>query len=500
MNSIKKRFARNIRKNLRAAQKKNTLFLEGHIKNNNKMRQALILESKELDEHIVENQENIFIPVINESTGEKRYEAKNFNDFLNELSNDKTKDPLERYDEVYNILDESFKYEEQFYLEENDSIEEVDVKDLYQKGKEKVKGAIGAGVKAFKHSKIIFFLKIVDKALKLALTVSRSVYALIGKLLFKLVSNLVSAWAAAKLKTSEIWKQIKNWGMTKLESVLEKIMKPFLWVAKKMTNDVEKAKELDPILLSITATSLMLALVYASGGLDVFSSFSNSVEEGMQAALENAPEATAAAMCMSETKSKNTKLLITEECGRIGQFAQDTNNSVLARVMTNLGNKINASLDQAEGVIIQNIEGTMDGQDFSEETVTISKKLVDRQTEALETIKLNILKGTETGFSMDYVTDDVKKVIQNEIAAVGQIAGNQMSDQSLQAYAETFKISHTVDSISSMSEETGKGIGTSVYQKIAKITVSGVKGAGVKESKTLTENQILRFKKLSGVV
>ena len=118
-------------------------IISDNISENEKEAKSL-LEDENLSDHIRENYDNIFISVLDESTNEKRYEARNFDEYVQECYSQN------RIDELYATLDESFEYERQFYFQENAELSEVEI---IKKGVEKVKGMARKAKETFDRSK-----------------------------------------------------------------------------------------------------------------------------------------------------------------------------------------------------------------------------------------------------------------------------------------------------------------------------------------------------------
>ena len=75
---------------LKAIERNQTALLEQNLKTVQKGMEELLLEVDEsIRSHLLENQNNIFIPVLDENTGAKTYEPRNIDEFLAECENDK---------------------------------------------------------------------------------------------------------------------------------------------------------------------------------------------------------------------------------------------------------------------------------------------------------------------------------------------------------------------------------------------------------------------------
>ena len=269
-------------------------IISDNISENEKEARSL-LEDENLSDHIRENYDNIFISVLDESTNEKRYEARNFDEYVQECYSQN------RIDELYATLDESFDYERQFYFQENAELSEVEI---IKKGVEKVKGMARKAKETFDRSKLIFFLKLADKGLKLLLAASRSVFSFLAKGAIKLGKLWMKKLAAAKQTISQTWVQLKEWMSNSISKIMNLIMKPFNWLASKIAADEKQAQEIAPILMSITISATTLAMIISTGGVQVFTSFTNSLTNGIESLLESGGEELAANICGGEGLSE----------------------------------------------------------------------------------------------------------------------------------------------------------------------------------------------------
>ena len=287
MKITKKRLEKLIREEIGKLKVDYNNIISENISENQKEAKSL-LEDENLSDHIRENYDNIFIPVLGESTNEKRYEARNFDEYVQECYSQN------RIDELYATLDESFEYERQFYFQENAELSEVEI---IKKGVEKVKGMARKAKETFDRSKLIFFLKLADKGLKLLLAASRSVFSFLAKGAIKLGKFWMKKLAAAKQTISQTWVQLKEWMSNSISKIMSLVMKPFNWLASKIAADEKQAQEIAPILMSITVSAATLAIVISTGGIQVFTSFTDSLTNGIESLLESGGEELAASIC-----------------------------------------------------------------------------------------------------------------------------------------------------------------------------------------------------------
>jgi hypothetical protein len=99
-----------------------------------------------------------------------------------------------------------------------------------------------------------------------------------------------------------MWQKLKELAAEKLGPIVQKMIKPFLWIAGKMTSDPKKAADIAPILLSITVLSVTLAMTYMFTCLDLFRGGTAQVAVGLQAGCGE----------LSESKNKNNNNILTE--------------------------------------------------------------------------------------------------------------------------------------------------------------------------------------------
>ena len=128
----RKQIERVIRRNLNKSLKKNTTLLEKQLKETQETIGELAADlDLDLQEHHIKHRNSVFVPMLDEATGEKTYEPRSFDEILAECENDKKADDLTRYDHLYDMLDESSEYEWNTYYadSEGDLLEEEE--DIY---------------------------------------------------------------------------------------------------------------------------------------------------------------------------------------------------------------------------------------------------------------------------------------------------------------------------------------------------------------------------------
>jgi hypothetical protein len=526
---------KNVRKKFNESAKSRQALLENQIKEVESNISSLLTEvDDDHRTHILENQNNIFIPMLDETTGETRYEARNFDEYLEECVNDNTKPVENRLDHVLAVLDESFEHEKPFYFGDNLDApgfsaqkqekgnmtledvkrtireqEEEEKKSWVQRGKEKVTGAIkGAKEKVkgtFKKGMLIGTLKVIQMGLKVALTATKSVLGLVVKLVIPLAKNLAGKLAAGKMKVSSMWATVKEWGMSKLEKLMEKILSPFLWIAKKITGSTAEAAEVAPLLFSITVMSLTLAWLYLSSGVAVFSTFTSSLTDGASAVMEAGGEELVGQIC-AEAKTHNGQilsgqLLVEQGCGIVDAQGNEISHDVAAQVMKNLGAKINAGLEEAKGITMTAISQT-----GAEDVDTLDLgAVVDAQADALEEIG-NHFRGVTAAIStdgklrMEDLTSGAAKALQAEISAVQKLgtALPEIGEEGVKKLVDGMTISHHVDTATTLISTVSNGVEKEVMTTFTNVKVAGV--TGLDEEVTLTESKFRRFQELAGVI
>ena len=479
------------------------VLLEQQINKNQKAMSALLFETDSSTRtHFLEHENNIFIPVLDEATGEKSYAPRNFDEFLLECEGDETKNDFNRFDHVYAVLDESFEYERQFYflddsqLLEQEGEEQEEKKGFAQRAKEKVAGGIKKAGETFKRGKLVFFLKTVQAGLKLALAASKSAYSLIAKLLLKISGGMLKAWASAKLEASELWKKISAWGSENLPKIMEKVMKPFLWIANKLTNDTKKAAEIAPLIFSITVMSLSLAWIYVSGGLNIFSSFTDSLQGGMQSIIEAVPEEVAGGMCAEAKLSGSQKIgqaLIIEQCGVIDSYGNEVDQRIVAKLMSTMGQEIKDNLDQAKGITIHAVEAVLaSGEVVTGQDIDFGG-IVDQTASDLEAVISGVDPGQDQ-LDLNSYGEAFAARMQERIDSIGAALGDKViSNEELQELAKQTKFTHMVNSAQANMQTTHGLVRETIMSK-AHVIVTNIQGPGI------NENQFKRFKELAGIL
>ena len=489
----RKRLKRLVEKELRTHHKKNSALLQRQLNEVTAAKNKLAEEN----EYLL-NENDIFIPVLDEATGEKTYATKDFNEFLLEIDNDKTKNPYSRYDGVYDVLNESVAHEATLYF--NESLEPIDeaIGDIIQKGKDVVAKGVEKAKEVYKKGKLFFFLKIVEQGLKLAVKVSRGIQPLINKLMMKMIMSLMKKWAAGKAKVGEAFEQLKNWGKTKLIAIMKKVIKPFGWITQKLGNQAGKASELVPVLLSIAGLCLILAIMYAStclvsyeGGAATFQSAMNDTMEK----LESVPggEELIGGMCIAENirrkgNNRNPKLLKEAVCELIDAQGAEMSNEVKAAFMKNLTADINKYAESAEGLSMSQWETVADGQVVSAgQSIVQGRGVTDMAGATLDKMRaamtiagnpesavVNISKAT--GAQKRYLMGVLKRSAAD--AAKMTAAGVEISDAALDKLGDSVTMTHEVQSefMDKAVQTTKQGVSV-VAQKLADASVVTVKAA-----------------------
>jgi hypothetical protein len=555
MNKIRFRIESQIKNKVKNLEKSNTALLEQKLNDVQEDIDGLMSEVKdEYSAHFKEHRNNIFVPVLDEATGEKTYEPKSLDEFLSEYQNPKS---IEEYDSLYEILDESVEYEASFYFGNKDEalseIEALDkLKQLGSKAVEKVKGAYKKGL-------LFFFLKLVEQGLKAALTVSRGAFGLIRTLLVsRVVTPLIKAWAEGKAKASGVWAKIRAWSASTLPKIMKRIMGPFLWIATKITGNAKRAGDVAPLLFNITILSLMLAWVYLSGGMDVFFSTTSAIENGMQAGLEAVPEQAAAGLCMEaniNTDGMTLEQLIIEACGVIDMNGNEVREEVIAKVMKDMATEINSRANELTATYMTTFQETVTsgaaGVEATEyaEHLSMGKSEMDRSLRALENLSQRLAgvwegappegvavggEGQVAHLADEKFWGDLNDVIQKRIDMV-QASGNQLapvSNEELEALSQSVSLNSHVSGVIQTSDQLhtqngelvkaveemfsqsrvrhlGINIGGEMGPSAASpedVAFDPEKAAAVAKpaarsiAKPLQEKQIARFKELAGIV
>ena len=525
-----------IRKKVGKSVKSQKALMESQLKEVESGISSLLTEVEEGSRnHILENQNNIFTPVLDEATGETNYEARNFDEYLEECANDNSKTDGSNFDHIYEMLDESFDYEKQFYFGENldsqgfysqkqeqDNMTLEDVKrtireqeeeggekkkGFFQRAKEKVSGAVKGAKETFKKSKLVFFLKIVQMGLKTALVASKSVFSLVIKFAAKMAKNFLAKLAAGKMKVSAMWATVKQWGAEKLGKFMEKIMSPFMWIAKKMTSSTAEAAEVAPLLFSITIMSLTLAYLYVSGGVGVFTSFTDSLSGGAAEVLESGGEELVGQVC-AEAKMHNGQilsgqLLIEQGCGILDAQGNEISYDVAARVMKSLGAQINENLDQAQGITITHYSKYVEDVGDAVDTLDVGGH-VDAQASVLSNMQSHfngVMDGIRNDgtMRMEDLHPAAQKALQAEIAAAVQVGAKlpQIGEEGVRKLVDGMQLSHAVDSVLETADSAVDGVTTEITKSVSNVKIAGV--TGLDEEVALTESRFRRFQELAGV-
>jgi len=542
---------------MKAIEKTSLSLLEGQIKDVNKLRKDILSESKQfLKEDFEKHQNDIYIPALNESTGEKTYITKNFDEILAEAENDKTKtkDDLTRYDHVFEMLSESIDYERSLHFNENKEqldeflgepdwekrgaeVEAGDVETDKYDAEGKPKSMATRVEETWSKGKIYFFLKTVDLGLKAALKASRSILGIISGLIMKFSTASLRAWAKAEMKTSEIWANIKNIASEKLAPYTKKLIKPFLWISSKLTKDVEKQKLYVPILISITISCAMIALLYAFGAFNIFGQAVDGTAEGMEASTKLLADANpdwlsavcgAAGALTAEGLLREESL---EDCGMILQNGKKLTHQQTQKVLKHLVDEIkedigNSSvftmIDQSTSSTVGDVATDAASHVSSGWAGDASSAVVDRQIAGFNYM-IEKFSGMgdevigQAGEALDLRDTNISLLISNELqkAAIQTVGGikDGVYEASLEAGGEAAKaaakeelsaflaskvFTHSMDSImETVTEETTRAGLQSTKQTVISIMQSQV--TGLKEN-LLTDKEVLRFKKLTGLI
>ena len=397
--SVSKKQLRNIlTKEIRSYGKEQIKILETKIKKQieSKQREQMI-ESLGLNEsarkHIIEHRNSIFIPILDEATGEKNYHAQDLDMYLKECMKDGKKTAEEKMEKAWAVMEESWDYEEQFFYgdpsspgyynpkstnfynrragsndevlqefdlsgvmpiaqhlgqraagwiaslkkdwkksgeegeknlkalkaaeeayikctksgktEEECKIAEEDPDEFFTKRAkeieagqietdefdeegypksigEKAEGLWSKAREQWRKSKLVFFLKMVAGALKLALSLTRSVFSpLIGGIM-KLVGGIVKSLMSAAFKMTEAWQRVKSFGMEVMPKLVKGLTWPFRKLAEKISSNAKEAAEIAPILMTITLSAGTLALMWICMGTNVFMRFTDSMAIGFK--------------------------------------------------------------------------------------------------------------------------------------------------------------------------------------------------------------------------
>tara|TARA_Y100000034_G_C6895915_1_gene413034 strand:- start:1049 stop:2680 length:1632 start_codon:yes stop_codon:yes gene_type:complete len=530
----RKNLERIVSKELNSTQRKNTALLKLQLENIQKAIDVVAEENdSDLREHFLEHQNNIFIPILDEATGEKIYEAKNLDEYLAEF-----KDNYDLYDEVYQRLEESIDYERSLYFEENenDVLAEVDwakraaeieaggeaeeydaegrKKDMLQRGKEKVKGAVEKVKSAYKKGALYFFLKTVQMGLKAALAASKGIFSLIKKVMLQAVFKAIKSWATSKKKVQDAFKEVKEGALQGgFMKLMSKIMKPFMWIASKLTKDVEKQKELAPIILSIVASSLMLAFLWAMGGISIFGEATTGMSKAMTEVVEGMPSEEAAMMCITEgINYKNRdpkKQFLLEGCGIILQNGEELSNAMAKAVMKDLLERdIVGKINEATQTVRTQVQEVINDKLVQDiDTFTgYAQTSFDQSQEVIALMQGAITRGSAHGMGLDLTESGwssfVNKKIAGSIARITAQAHEALPDvptSELKAVADGIKWTHAIESVDEFvdSQHVVNDVLKHTREFASMVSKSQIVGV---DTGGLTNEQVLRFRKLSGLL
>lgn len=531
MKLTEKQLMRIIKEEIRVVQKNNIALLEQQLESVQKFTEENLKEyDDDANKQFLEHRNDIFVPILDETTGEKTYESRNFDQILAEMG-DKA---LDRCDEIIDMLEESTNYERTLYFEneESDVINEVDwekraaeieaggeTDDYDAEGRKK--GVVQKVKGAYKKGKLYFFLKIVEQGLKAALALSRGLVNFIAKRLMSAIKKVIAAWASAKLKTSEVWQKIKEWGMTKLEGIMKAVMKPFMWIATKISSSAKQAADLAPLLLSITVLSLSIAYLYVTGGFAIFRSSTAGVQQAMQEVVQQNPS-------LCESKNLITELELEQECLFIDTAGNEVSNEVMVEVAQRLTKDINEKIDEVTASVYTAVSewqstGAAPETGFEKEAWKFGEKLVDQKIEALKTIQgelygtnisgltglegeLNLAKMDASGLGFGKEVSLIQKMISavQKEAADGKLTLTPLSDKEAMTMFPDFTVAVSEEYVSYVQEGVKDGVDYA-YEITKTIGVQRVVGVSMPSAPSvkegyLAEGAIKRFKKLSGIV
>tara|TARA_R110000824_G_scaffold40667_2_gene121646 strand:+ start:1113 stop:2837 length:1725 start_codon:yes stop_codon:yes gene_type:complete len=530
-----------LRAELRKTLKKQQITLKENIESV-KEAQTDILRSlpRDIQEHYNNHKNDLFVPILDEATGEETFEARNFDELLEEHY-DSTTGCVN--DELYEILNSSLTYETSLFqdqpltevdwakraaeLEAGDETDKYDAegrkKGLAQRGKEKVKGAIASIKGAFSEGLLIAVLKLIDKGLKIGLKISKGIPSLIIQTLVKkMVLPLIKATSQAiasarakreeppeQAKASSIMAKIKAAVAEKIPPIMKTIMTPFLKVSMilakmsgaKGEDAAQRAAVMAPILFSISITLILIGAQMAFSGLFAANEAVAETAKGVSdmMSIEDTGEMVAG-MCAESmvgfTLGMSAAQIITERkrlflegCGVVDEAGKEIRNDVMLKAMHMMMNDVNTGIKDVGQLVISTVEGGGAGvEDFSEEAVKMGKN--------------NISKLAQTANS---VVNEMKQVGGSAIVNLKSVAGSQAAASKVQDYIEaarsivdtggdditdsafgktmdTIKTSWEVDSsLEMITKTTNAGVYEEISQ-VSKQTFKGFAGKGVRDT------------------
>jgi hypothetical protein len=517
-----------LRVELKKTLKKQEKILKENIESVEKA-QVDILQSlpSDIQEHYDNHKDDLFVPILDEATGEQTFEARNFDELLEEHYDPTTN---RCNDELYEILNSSFLHEVSLFhgrpLTEQEKKSLVQrgkeaVAGAIQKGKEKVSGAIAAIKGAFSEGLLIAVLKLIDKGLKIGLQVSRGVQSLIIRQLIKaiimpLIGQTTKAIAAARAKrekppeqanATSIMTRVRAAFSEKVPPIMKTIMTPFTKVATMLAkmsgakgeDAARKAAIIAPILASISITILMIGATYALSGLFAANEALAETTKGISdiMSIDDSGEMVAG-MCaesmvgftlgMSSAQIiAERKRLFLEGCGIVDNAGQEIRNDVMVKAMQLMMNDVNDNIKSVGQLVIKTVEGGGAGvEDFSQEAIKQGQNSVSELTRAAESV-LGEMKTQSTSALTDLKSAAGSKAASSRVMDYIQKARemipleqDDISDKAYSKVVSTFQTSYDIDSQLDMIETATKA---GVYEEIkkqSKQTFMGFAGKGVK--------------------
>jgi len=527
-----------LRTELKKTLKKQEKILKENIESVKKAQtDALQGMSGDIREHYDNHKDDLFVPILDESTGEEKFEARNFDELLEEHY-DSTTGRVN--DEFYEILNSSLVYEASLFqdqpltevdwakraaeLEAGGETDKYDAegrkKGLAQRGKEKVKGAIDAIKGAFSEGLLIAVLKLIDKGLKIGLKVSKGIQSLIIRQLIQaivmpLVKMTAKAIASARAKrekppeeanATSIMVRIKSAFSEKIPPIMKTIMTPFVQVAMMLAKmsgakgeeAARKAAIMAPILASISITILMIGATYALSGLFAANEALTETTKGISdmMSIDDTGEMVAG-MCAESavgfTLGMSSAQIITERkklflegCGIVDNAGKEIRNDVMVKAMQLMMNDVNENIKDVGQLVIKTVEGGGAGvEDFSQEAIKQGQNSVSELALAAESV-LGEMQTVGTSALTDLKSAAGSKAASSKVMsyidkARGMIPLEQddISDKAYSKVVDTFKTSYDIESQLDMIE-TATNAG--VYEEIkkqSKQTFMGFAGKGV---------------------
>ena len=473
---------------------------------------------EQLQEHYENTKDSVFVPILDETTGEESWESRNLNEVFNEVFNSESitceEDFSASVDKMMETLDASISYEFETYLLEQGILDKI--KGAASAAGEKIKGVAAGAKAAWDKGKAFFMLKIVDMGLKLALKATQSLPGLLMKtLVMPIVNKLIEKWAQGKTKASEVMNNLKAWGKSKLTPILESVLKPFLWIGMKISGNAKQAAELAPLLMSISVTSMLLGFAIACGGLMCFSNAANGIESGMAAIMESLPPDAgdlAGAMCAESnivTDGLSETDILREACGILDAAGKEIDDEISARALQILAQRVNDNIDQVETIVISSVEGAIDGEQISQEAAQLGTNTISQTAELVQNAtsqmagtagdifgESGMLDPSKLAAAQQQILNDALAQATAEKAAmtIGQAGEKAQQAINLEDLVKKTTTNWNIDSLSdSYGEVSGDKVKELTIQK-SKQVLTKINMPGVNES------QIVRMKQLAGIL